>query len=114
MSHGLTYQSSTTSDTTPLFRGDLNYSEDVDHVPLRGDTYDGTFMAASAGLYHNPDMPPYHWHNSVHNNVWEPFFNWEVETAFEVARFEAQFGERYLAGVQSLPSYDESRLLYGR
>jgi len=114
MAHGLTYQSSTTSDPIELWRGYENYIEDVDDVPLRADSYDGKMNIASSGLYHNPDTPRYIWHQTVHNNVWEPFFNWEVEAAFEVQQFAAQFGERYLAGVTSLPSYDESRLLYGR
>ena len=82
MAHGMTYQSSTTSDTIPLYRGELDYTEDVDAIPVRADSYDGHLQIASQGLYHNPDMPPYKWHQTVHNNVWEPFFNWEVEVAF--------------------------------
>ena len=59
-------------------------------------------------------MPRYILHQSVHNMWKSDVFDWETEVAFEVAQFAAQFGERYEQGVQALPSYDESRLIYGR
>jgi hypothetical protein len=109
-----TYQSSTTSNSPELARGTLEYTEDVDSIPVRVNSFDGKSVVASQADYHNPDMPRYVLHQSVHNMWCADVFDWETEQAFEVQRFDAQFGERYLAGVQSLPSYDESRLIYGR
>lgn len=112
--HPDTYQSSTTSPTVELSRGLIDYYEPVDAVPVRMDSINNGVMLQSQADYHNPDLPRYVLHQTVHNNVWEGTFNWEVEQAFEVERFDAQFGDRYLAGVQNLPSYNESRLIYGR
>lgn len=114
MSHGLTYQSGTTSRSPELWRGELDYTEDVDSIPVRAGSFDGALAIESKAEYHNPDMPRYVWHQTVHNMWNSDYFDWQTEVGFEVQRFEAQFGERYLAGVQSLPSYDESRLIYGR
>ena len=108
------YQSSTTSPTPELFRSFQTFYEPVDAVPVQNTSYNGESVIQSTARYHNPDMPRYVLHQTVHNIVWQPYFDWETEVAFEVQRFDTQFGERYLAGVQGLPSYDESRLIYGR
>ena len=108
------YQSVTTSNAPELERGYLSYYEPVDCVPVRYDTSSGTPVEMSTAKYHNPDLPRYVLHQTVHNMWNSDYFDWATEVAFEVQRFDAQFGERYVAGVLSLPSYDESRLIYGR
>lgn len=108
------YQSVSTSYSQELARSELNYYEPVDNIPVRVDSINGACTVVSKADFHNPDMPRYVLHQTVHNMWNSDYFDWETEVGFEVQRFEAQFSERYAAGVQSLPSYDESRLIYGR
>lgn len=110
----LIYQSVTTSDSPELARSELNYYEPVDSVPMRVDSINNGVALQSQADYHNPDMPRYVLHQTVHNSPWADAFDWETEVGFEVQQFAAQFSERYDAGVLSLPSYNESRLIYGR
>lgn len=114
VAHGPTYQSGTMSQDIARWNSFAEYNPNEAGIPVRLDSYDGEAMVSSQAGFHAPNAAAYRFAQRVHDSIWSDNFDWETEDAFEVARFEAQFGMHYDAGVLSLPSYDESRLIYGR
>lgn len=112
--HGATYQSSTTSNDILRSHTYADYNDNVSGYPLRGDTYDNQFEMSSRADNHGFEAESYRFAQSIHPTWFADNFDWQTEQDFEVSRFEAQFGMSYEAGVKSLPSYDESRVIYGR
>lgn len=114
MAHGPTYQSSTMSNDIPRWHASMDYNPNEDGIPVRIDSYDGSAEIASSAGFHNPNAVAYRLAQSMRQTWWSSDFDWQTEVEFEIARFEAQFGMRYEEGTKGLPSYDESRLIYGR
>lgn len=110
----LTYQSVGTSPDIERWHAFAEYNPDTEGPPFIGGSYDAQLMIESQGLYRNGTQFPYRFAQSTRNTWFADNFDWDTERAFQVERFDAQFGQRYITETTGLPSYDEARLIYGR
>lgn len=109
-----TYQSKGMSPDISRWHAYADYNEDSVGVPMIAGSFDNQLAIESQGLYRNNTQYPYRFAQSTRNTWFTDNFDFDTELQFQVERFEAQFGQRYETEVTSLPSYDESRLIYGR
>lgn len=110
----LTYQSPVSSPTVNNWHMYADYNPNVCGAPLVGSTIGNSFVAQSEGLYHKGNAPDYRFAQTVRNSWFADGFDFDTQLAFVVSRFDAQFGEHYDTASKNMPSYDESRLIYGR
>lgn len=108
------YQSSTISKDIDRDSHFVDTKDGINGVPFGIDTSQGFAMPQSIASYHNPKLPMYRLAGYTLPAVWADHFDWDTELQFQVQRFDAEFGARYTEENVSIPSYDETRLIYGR
>lgn len=109
-----TYQSGIISKDIEYFHTTGDYNPDVVGVPLIGGSFYNQLLQQSQGLYKNGTADDYRFAETTRGTWWNDNFDFDTMLAFQVERFDAQFGEHYTTEITQLPSYDESRLIYGR
>lgn len=116
MAHKLwrTYQSPTTSPDVGIAHHFVEYNPDDIGTPLQVSSIGNEVSVQSEGLYRNGNALNYRFSQNVRNTWYSPSFDFDTQMMFLVSRFDAQFGQRYETEQTNLPSYDESKLLYGR
>lgn len=109
-----TYQSPVSSKAPTVAHTEQRFNPNVPGTPVRAASFDNALMVVSQALYRNGTPNPYRFAQSVMGTWWNDNFDWETEQSFQVQQFAGQFGSRSITENSNLPSYDESRLLYGR
>lgn len=109
-----TYQSPVTSPDITRPRTYADWNCDETGTPLIGASLGNELVVQSQGLYRNGNLAAYRFPQTVRNTWFNDAFDFDTQLQFEVERFDAQFGQRYETEDTNLPSYDESRLIYGR